>query len=71
MRDYSKQKSNFCVKSKALDELEIILRDAEYKFLALSYNCEGIMATEEIKNLMSKYGKTSLKEYFLIFGIIP
>lgn len=63
MRDYSQQKSNFCVKSKALDELEIILRDSEYKFLALSYNCEGIMGAEEIKNLMSKYGKTSLKEY--------
>lgn len=46
MRDHSEQKSNFCVKSKALEELEIILHDAKYKFLSLSYNCEGIMATE-------------------------
>jgi len=63
MRDYSRQKSNFCVKSKALNELEIILRDANYKCLALSYNCEGIMATEDLKKLMSKYGRLSLKEY--------
>ena len=63
MRDYSRQKSNFCVKSKALNELEIILRDANYKYLALSYNCEGIMATEDLKKLMSKYGSLSLKEY--------
>lgn len=63
MRDYSRQKSNFCVKSKALNELEIILRDANYKYLALSYNCEGIMASEDLKKLMSKYGRLSLKEY--------
>ena len=63
MRDYSRQKSNFCVKSKALNELEIILRDANYKCLALSYNCEGIMASEDLKKLMSKYGRLSLKEY--------
>lgn len=63
LRDYSNQKSNFCVKAKALDELEIILSKANYKYLALSYNCEGIMATEDIKDLMSKYGKLYFKEY--------
>jgi adenine-specific DNA-methyltransferase len=63
LRDYSNQKSNFCVKAKALDELEIILSKANYKYLALSYNCEGIMATEDIKDLMSKYGKLHFMEY--------
>ena len=63
MRDYSEQKSNFCIKSKALNDLEKILRNANYKYLALSYNCEGIMRTQDIKALMSKYGNLSLKEY--------
>ncbi len=63
MRDYSNQKSNFCIKSKAISELETILSKANYKYLVLSYNSEGIMPTEDIKCLMSKYGKLSIKEY--------
>ena len=63
MRDYSNQKSKFCVKAKALDELESILNHANYKYLALSYNCEGIMSTEDIMNVMKKYGELTLREY--------
>lgn len=63
LRDYSNQKSNFCVKAKALDELEIILSQANYKYLALSYNCEGIMKTEDIISTMKKYGELTFRDY--------
>ncbi|GAB2765627.1 DNA adenine methylase [Salinimicrobium soli] len=63
LRDYSKQKSTFCVKSKALEELEYIVSQANFKYLVLSYNCEGIMKTDDILNVLKKYGELSFKEY--------
>jgi len=63
MRNYEKQKSDFCNKDKALTELEKILQSKNYKHLLLSYNNEGIMAQDKITKLMKKYGKLQLVEY--------
>ena len=63
MRNYEKQKSDFCNKDKALIELEKILKSKNYKYLLLSYNNEGIMPQIEITKLMEKYGNLQLVEY--------
>lgn len=60
IRDYTDLKSNFCSKAKALDELELYITKGQYKYLALSYNTEGIMKEEDILKLMSKYGEAKL-----------
>lgn len=59
------QKSDFCIKKKALSSLEEIIKNAKFKYIFMSYNNEGIISLEEIKNLFSKYGKYSVeqKEY--------
>lgn len=62
IRDYIAQKSEFCNAKTALTALDRIARDSKYKVLALSYNSEGIMATNDILNTLSKYGKTTLHE---------
>ena len=60
LRDYASQKSNFCVKSKVIESFEHIIKNAKFKYIFLSYNNEGLMPLEKIKDIMSKYGKYSL-----------
>lgn len=62
IRDYTAQRSEFCNAKTAIIALDRVAREAKYKVLALSYNSEGIMATEDIMKTLSKYGKTTLHE---------
>ncbi|MCM1004713.1 MAG: DNA adenine methylase [Prevotella sp.] len=62
MRPYSKEKSTFCNAASAIRDLEYVAANAKYKHLVLSYNSEGIMSTESIFLILSKFGKVSLEE---------
>lgn len=64
-RDYSNQKSAWCSKKTAAQALEDLIKNANFKYIFLSYNNEGIIPFEEIKSIMSKYGEYKLfaKEY--------
>lgn len=55
-------KSNFCYKNKATNELENLIKNAKFKYVLLSYNDEGIIDIDDIKKIMSKYGKYFLKQ---------
>lgn len=50
------KKSNYCIKDKAALELEDLIKNANFKYILLSYNDEGIISTKEIEKIMSKYG---------------
>ena len=63
MRDYSQQKSSFCNKSTALQDLNKIAKEAMYKYLILSYNSEGIMKQTDIKTTLGRYGDLELLEF--------
>ncbi len=63
MRNYDNQKSNFCNKEKALNDLELILKSNNYKYILLSYNNEGIMPKEDILQIMQRYGSVKIEEY--------
>jgi adenine-specific DNA-methyltransferase len=63
LRDYSDQKSKFCNKGYALEELEKIANTDNYNFLVLSYNSEGVMPQDGIINILSKSGKVELVEF--------
>lgn len=60
LRDYKSQKSDFCVKAKVCDAFENIIKNANFKYIFLSYNNEGLMSFEKIKEIMSKYGDYSI-----------
>lgn len=60
LRDYQSQKSDFGVKSKVCDAFENLIKNANFKYIFLSYNNEGLMTLEQIKKIMSKYGNYSL-----------
>lgn len=50
------KKSNYCLKNKAAQELEDLIKNANFKYILLSYNDEGIIPIKEIENIMKKYG---------------
>ena len=58
LRDYNR--SNYCSKSKVKQEFEELIKNANFKYIFLSYNNEGLMSVEDVKVIMSKYGKYDL-----------
>ncbi|MBW1649740.1 MAG: DNA adenine methylase [Deltaproteobacteria bacterium] len=50
-------KSKYCSKNYVKEEFEELIKNADFKYIFLSYNNEGLMPPEDIKNIMSKYGK--------------
>lgn len=63
LREYNK--SNYCSKAAVRDSFENLIIDAQFKYIVLSYNNEGLMSIDTIKQIMSKYGKYQVfqKEY--------
>ena len=58
LRDYSK--SAFCKKKEVEKSFDDLIKNANFKYIFLSYNNEGIMSSETIKKILSHYGKYDL-----------
>ncbi len=59
LRDYNK--SQYCSKRSVTEAFEELIREAQFKYIFLSYNNEGLMSVEDVKTIMSKYGKYDLQ----------
>lgn len=59
LREYNK--SNWCKKSMVADELENLIKNANFEWIFLSYNDEGLLSLEQIRAIFEKYGKYSIK----------
>lgn len=57
LRDYTDQKSAFCSKKTVDKAFDDLISHADFKYIFLSYNNEGLMSLDTIKAIMSKYGK--------------
>lgn len=57
LREYSAQKSVFCIKSKVVQAFNDLIKNADFKYIFLSYNNEGLMSFDTIGKIMKKYGK--------------
>ena len=55
LREYAK--SDFCKKGSALDALENLIKNADFEWIFLSYNDEGILGLGQIASLFKNYGK--------------
>lgn len=60
LREYSKSK--YCSSTTVKIEFENLIKNAKFKYIFLSYNNEGLMSTNDIKNIMKKYGKYDFAE---------
>ena len=65
LRESSSQKSKFCSVRTVVETFEDLIRNAKFKYIFLSYNNEGLMSLETIKEIMSEYGRYSFftKDY--------
>lgn len=63
LREYNRSK--YCSKSEVVKEFEDLIKNADFKYIFLSYNNEGLMSVEQIENILSCYGKYHViqKEY--------
>ena len=59
LRNYDTQKSKYCSKRTVKSEFEDLIKKANFKYIFLSYNNEGLMSVDVIKDIMSKYGTYS------------
>lgn len=57
LRDYKEQKSLFCSAKTVASTFEDLIANADFKFIFLSYNNEGLMSFDTIEKIMSKYGE--------------
>lgn len=65
LRRCNDQKSRFCSKRTVAEAFDDLIKHANFKYIFLSYNNEGLMSLDVIKEIMSKYGEYSFftKEY--------
>ncbi|EHD8453630.1 modification methylase, partial [Campylobacter jejuni] len=55
------EKSAWCKKNLVFDALEDLIKNADFKFIFLSYNDEGLLSLEQIRQIFEKYGKYDFK----------
>jgi len=60
LRDYNGQRSKYCSVRTVESTFDDLLSNAKFKYIFLSYNNEGIMSLNSIREIMSKYGKYEL-----------
>ena len=56
--DYNR--SSYSKKAEVHKAFEELIKNANFRHIFLSYNNEGLMSEEDIKNIMSKYGRYTL-----------
>lgn len=54
--------SKWCVKNQVSVVFDDLIKKAKFKHIFLSYNNEGLMSIQEVRDIMSKYGRYELIE---------
>ncbi|MDH7446388.1 DNA adenine methylase [Aquimarina sp. 2201CG14-23] len=54
------KRSNYCKKGEVALVFEELIKNAKFDYIFFSYNNEGLMAEEEIRLIMKRYGKYNL-----------
>ncbi|MBX7171582.1 MAG: DNA adenine methylase [Pyrinomonadaceae bacterium] len=58
LREY--ERSLYCQKNEVAKVFENLIKNANFKYVFLSYNNEGLMSENQVKNILQKYGKYDL-----------
>ena len=59
LRDY--YKSDWCRTGEVLKSFEELIENAQFPYIFLSYNNEGLMGQKEVQTVMERFGKYSLE----------
>lgn len=66
LREYSKQKSKWCLKKTVAVQFENMIKNADFKHIMLSYNTDGLMSIDTITSIMNKYSCTGETKIYKI-----
>jgi adenine-specific DNA-methyltransferase len=58
LRNY--ERSKYCQKGEVANVFESLIKNADFKYIFLSYNNEGLMSEAEAREIMKKYGRYDL-----------
>ncbi len=59
LRNY--EKSTYCKKREVSKSFEELIKNAEFQYVFLSYNNEGLMTKNEVQSIMERYGRYGLE----------
>lgn len=63
LREYTNQKSDYCIKNKVKKSFEELVNNMDTNVLVMSYSTEGLLSEKEILEVLSKKGKTTVYRY--------
>lgn len=55
-------KSDYCKKSLVADSFEDLIKNANFEYIFISYNNEGLLNEQELQKILKKFGKYKLEE---------
>jgi adenine-specific DNA-methyltransferase len=58
LREYAR--SDYCKKARVLKRFEALIAEADFSYIFLSYNNEGLMDSDEVEEVMRRYGRYRL-----------
>ncbi|MFI3303697.1 MAG: DNA adenine methylase [Rikenellaceae bacterium] len=56
------ERSKYCSRRSVLGEFDRLVRSAQFRYIFLSYNNEGLMSPDQVRSIMSKYGRYDVAE---------
>jgi len=59
LRDY--KRPQYCSKKSVTEAFEELIKNANFSYIFLSYNNEGLMSVDDVRAIMSKYGNYDLR----------
>lgn len=65
-RPYENSKSDFCIKNKVVSAFSKLVKNANFRYIILSYSTDGLMTVNQIEEIMKSYGK---EDTFKIYEI--
>ena len=63
LRDYRHQKSNYCLKSKVLEEFSNLINNCNTEYIVMSYSTEGLLSVNDIKKIFEEKGTLTIYTY--------
>lgn len=63
LRDYKHQKSNYCLKSKVLEEFSNLINNCNTEYIVMSYSTEGLLSVNDIKKILEEKGTLTIYTY--------
>lgn len=63
LRNYSSQKSDYCIKNKVKNSFQKLVDNIDSKYIIMSYSTEGLLSIDDILDVLTQKGNTTIYRY--------